>query len=440
MPAANSARRVRHRLRAASCALVLTGAMVFIAPVTRAQNAATSKSLDPRVATEQYLASVPPEARARSDAYFEGGYWLPLWNFLLGSGVLLALLHTGWSRRMREAAGRLTRYRPLQVAAYWIMFFAATTVIAFPLTVYADFVREHQYGLSTQTFGAWFGDQLKGFALALVVGAFALMGLYRVLRGAPRTWWVWGAAFVILLQVAGNVLYPVFIAPIFNTYTRLDDPGLREPILRIARANGLNATDVWQMDASRQTTRISANVSGVLGTERITLNDNLLKRCSPACVEAVMAHEIGHYVMNHVFDLLLAFGVLVTFGFALAGWAFERLRLRYQTRWGVTGIADPAGLPLLLLIVSTFMFVLTPVRNTIVRSNEYEADVFGLNAARQPDGFAEAALKLGEYRKLDPLPWEERIFYDHPGGRTRIYTAMRWKAEMNAAASPQGER
>jgi len=93
-----------------------------------------------------------------------------------------------------------------------------------------------------------------------------------------------------------------------------------------------------------------------------------------------------------------------------------------------------------VLILSTFMFVLTPVRNTIIRSNEYEADVFGLNAARQPDGFAEAALKLGEYRKLDPSPWEEWIFYDHPGGRTRIYTAMRWKAETSAATSPQGER
>src|SRR2546425_6544979 len=153
MPAATSARRVRHRLRAARCALVLTGAMVLIAPFARAQNPAPSSSLDPRVATERYLASVPAEARARSDAYFEGGYWLQLWNFLFGSGVLLALLHTGWSRRMREAAGRLTRYRPLQVAAYWIMFFAVTTVIALPLTVYADFVREHQYGLSTQAFG-----------------------------------------------------------------------------------------------------------------------------------------------------------------------------------------------------------------------------------------------------------------------------------------------
>jgi STE24 endopeptidase len=422
-----------------SRALLLAGA-VLIAPSAFAQPPRTSPAADPQIATQQYLASVPAQARERSDAYFEGGYWLQLWNFLFGSGVLLALLHTGWSRRMREAAARLTRYRPLQVAAYWMMFFAVTTVIAFPLTVYADFVREHQYGLSTQTFVAWSGDQLKGFGLGLLVGAFALTGLYGVLRAAPRTWWVWGAVFVILLQVVGNIVYPVFIAPIFNTYTRLEDPALREPILRMARANGLQATEVWQVDASRQSTRISANVSGVLGTERITLNDNLLKRCSPACVEAVMAHEIGHYVMNHIFDLLFALAVLVALGFAVAGWAFERLRVRYETRWGVTGIDDPAGLPLLVLILTSFLFVLTPVRNTIIRVNEAEADVFGLNAARQPDGFAEAALKVGEYRKLDPSPWEERLFYDHPSGRTRIYTAMRWKSEADAAPTTNGDR
>jgi STE24 endopeptidase len=125
--------------------------------------------------------------------------------------------------------------------------------------------------------------------------------------------------------------------------------------------------------------------------------------------------------------------VLITIGFAVAARAFERLRLRYERRWGVTGIADSAGLPLLVLIVSTFMFLMTPLINTIVRSTEHEADLFGVNAARQPDGFAEAALKTADYRKLDPSAWEERLFYDHPGGRTRIYTAMRWKAETEAS-------
>jgi STE24 endopeptidase len=193
---------------------------------------------------------------------------------------------------------------------------------------------------------------------------------------------------------------------------------------------------VWQVDASRQTTRISANVSGMFGTERITLNDNLLNRCSQACIESVMGHEMGHYVLNHGYELVLAFGVVTLVSFAIAQRVFERSRRRYESRWGIRDIADPAGLPLLLLILTVYGFVTLPVANTIIRTNEFEADIFGLNASRQPEGFAEAALKLGEYRKLDPSPWEERLMFDHPSGRTRIFTAMAWKAEQPPARRP----
>jgi STE24 endopeptidase len=393
-------------------------------------------ALDARAATEHYLASVPADVRARSDAYFEGGYWIRLWSVLLTVGILWLLLHSGASRRMRDAAARTIRYPSLQAALYWLMFFAVISLVTFPFAIYTDFFREHQYGLATQTFTGWLGDQGKAFALVLVLGAVAIMGLYRVLRTFTRSWWLVGALFIILLQVIGATIFPVFIAPVFNTYTRLEDPAIRDPILRMAHANGIAANEVWKVDASRQTTRISANVSGMLGTERITLNDNLLKRCSVACVEAVMGHEMGHYVLNHGYEMLLEFGVLTLVSFAVAQFVFERLRRRYETRWGIRDVADPTGLPLLMMILTLFGFLTFPIVNTIIRTNEFEADVFGLNAARQPDGFAEASLKLGEYRKLDPGAWEERIFYDHPSGRTRIFTAMTWKAEQAPDRTP----
>jgi len=203
---------------------------------------------------------------------------------------------------------------------------------------------------------------------------------------------------------------------------------VRDDILRLAHANGIRAEEVYQVDASRQTTRVSANVSGMFGTERITLNDNLLKRASPAAIQAVMGHEMGHYVLNHANKMLLAFGVLIAIGFGIVAWTFDRLARRHRVRWRVEGIADPAGLPLIALLFSVYLYLLTPVINSIIRTNEYEADVFGLNAARQPDGFAEAALLLSDYRKMSPGPLEELIFFDHPSGHTRIFTAMRWKA------------
>jgi STE24 endopeptidase len=380
-------------------------------------------------ATDAYMARLSPEKRARSDAYFEGGYWLTLWSFLYGLGVAWLLLGSRLSARMRDLAGRITRFQWLQPFFYALQYILATTVLSFPLAVYTDFLREHQYGMATQTFPAWMGDELKGLGLALLFGSVVLTILYAVLRAAPRTWWLWGAVVSILLGTIGIALGPVFIEPVFNKYTELRDPALRGPILSLARANGIPAEHVYVVDASRQTNRVSANVAGAFGTTRIALNDNLLRRVSPGGIKAVMGHEMGHYVLNHVGKSLFYFGVMLVAGFAFLRWGFDRAVARWGERWGIRGVADPAGLPLLAALLSLFLFVLTPLNNTFIRTSEAEADIFGLNAAREPDGMAEVALILSEYRKLAPGPVEEWIFFDHPSGRNRILMAMRWKAE-----------
>ncbi|MEW6367318.1 MAG: M48 family metallopeptidase [Acidobacteriota bacterium] len=393
---------------------------------------------DPVAATNAYLATVPPDKRARSDAYFEGGYWLQLWDFLLGAGVALILLAGRFSARMRDLAERLTRRKPLQTLAYWIQYLLVITIVLFPMTVYEGFFREHKYGLATQNFGSWMGDQLKGILVGLVLGGIIVAVLYGVVRKLQRTWWLWGAVVSIVFLALVQLIAPIYISPLFNKYTRLTDPAVRDPILRLAHSNGIEADDVYVMDASRQTTRISANVSGFLGTERITLNDNLLNRCSLGEVETVMAHEIGHAVLHHVYGGLFFFSVILAIGFAYLRWAFDWVVKRKGTAWGIRGIGDVAGLPLVVLLFSIFFFVLTPIINTYVRTIEAEADLFALNAARQPDAEALVDLKLGEYRKLDPGPIEEFLFFDHPSGRSRIFMAMRWKAFNKAAAAQAG--
>ncbi|MFL6196609.1 MAG: M48 family metallopeptidase [Thermoanaerobaculia bacterium] len=388
-----------------------------------------AEHFDAEAATEAYLNRLSPEQRARSDAYFEGGYWLILWNFLYGLGVAWLLLGTRLSARMRDLAERITRFRPLQTWLYVIQYLVASALLGFPLALYTDYFREHQYGMATQAFPAWLVDQLKGLGVGLVLGGLVLTALYGVLRRAPRTWWIWGAVVALVFLVIGVALAPVFIEPIFNKYTELTDARLRDPILSLARANGIPAEHVYVVDASRQTNRVSANVAGLFGTTRIALNDNLLRRVSRPGVEAVMGHEMGHYVLNHVEEMILFFGVVLVAGFAFLRWGFDRASARWGERWGIRGIADPAGLPLVAALLSIYFFVLTPIDNTFIRTNEAEADIFGLNAARQPDGFAEVSLILGEYRKLAPGPVEEWIFFDHPSGRNRIRMAMSWKAE-----------
>jgi STE24 endopeptidase len=422
--------------------LLLVTSIVYASADTPAlripPGAEASPAFDAARATDAYLASVPPDKKARSDAYFEGGYWLQLWNVLYSVVALWALLAFGWSAAMRDFAGRLTKRRPLQTALYWIQFVLYMSIVTCPLTVYSDFYREHEYGLATQTFWPWMADQLKGLGLVLGLGGLALIVLYDVLRRVGRSWWLWATGLVVAFSIFGAVITPVFIAPVFNTYTRLTDPRIRDPILSMARANGIGVDAVYVVDQSRQTTRISANVSGLFGTTRVSLNDNLLQRASLEEIEAVLGHEMGHYVLNHILKDLIETSLVIAVGFALIARGFERLRQR-RPRWGIAAVGDVAGLPLIVLLLSVYQFVATPIRNTIIRTTEYEADIFGLNASRQPDGFASAALKLGEYRKLAPGAIEELIFFDHPSGRTRIFSAMRWKAEHPARQpSPAG--
>jgi STE24 endopeptidase len=386
-------------------------------------------------ATRAYLATFKPDQKARSDAYFEGGYWLQWWDLLYGAAVSVLLLATGFSARMRDWAERITRRRGLGTWLYWAQFAVVSFVLGLPWAVYEGFVRERQYGLMNQSFGAWFVDEGKGLAIGIVLGGLAVMALMGIVRRLPRAWPYVGAGAAVVFVMIAALIGPVFLAPLFNKYSLLEDAAIRDPILRIARQNGIPASRVYQVDASRQSNRVSANVSGFLGTERITLNDNLLRRCSPEAIMAVMGHEMGHYVLNHAYKMTAFLAILFVAYFGALRWLLDWSLRRWGERWRIRGTGDTAVLPLALLILSLLGFIATPIQNTLTRTQEYEADIFGLNTSRQPDGFAEAALLLGEYRKMEPGPVEEFIFFDHPSGRTRIYAAMRWKAENQCVSS-----
>ena len=271
----------------------------------------------------------------------------------------------------------------------------------------------------------------------MVLGAILIVPLFGLVRRLGQNWWVWGAGLMIVFAAFVSLIAPVYISPLFNQYKKLEDPKIKDPILSLARANGIPATDVYEFDASRQSDRVSANVSGFAGTLRISLNDNLLKRCTLPEIETTMGHEMGHYVLNHEYKGLVMIGVVIVIGFSFLNWGVRVALARWGEAWGVRGITDVAVLPLAVIVFSLYFFVTTPIGNTITRTMEFEADMYGLNAARQPDGEANVDMLLGEYRKLDPSPIEEFIFYDHPSGRTRITAAMRWKAENLETASPE---
>ena len=434
---------------AAAAAAPAASSAFRIDPVDAAWYAALPK--DPEAATRAWLARVPAESKARSDAYYEGDYWLLLWNFLLGLVIAGLLLGTRPSTALRDALQKRLRWRLFSDAAYGAVYAAAGWVLSLPLTIYQGYFREHAYGMATQNFGAWFGEQLINLALAMVMTALAVAVLYAVLRRAGARWWWWGSLTTLVLLVLLFVVSPVYIDPLFNDYQPVPDGPVKSQVLALAKANGVPVDNVYVFDASRQTTKVSANVSGFLGTAAVRLNDNLLRRSTLPEIRAVMGHEIGHYTLNHGFKFLVEMSLVVLGSFAFAAWAMRRLLARFGARWrldSLGGVGDVATLPLLLAVFSVCSFVLTPVINTMVRTQEIEADYFGINASREPLGMSEVMLKLVEYRKADPGSLEELVFFDHPSAYHRILQAMRWREQMgesgavplmSAASEPAGK-
>ena len=391
---------------------------------------------DAERATEAYLAVLSDEQRAKSDAYFEGGYWLQLWELLLSIGIALLLLFAGLSRRMRELAQRITNKPFLITMIYVALYLGVMHVLEWPFNVYTRFFREHQYALSNQTFGAWLGEELLQLALSLAFVPIVVALMYLAIRKAGARWWVWASAIVVVVAIFAGVVSPILIAPLFNDYTPLPPGRVRDEVLSLARANRIPANDVYVVDQSRQTSRVSANVQGMFGTTRISLNDNLLERTSLPEIRAVMAHEMGHYVLNHGVRLMVYLTLVFTLAFLIVHMTLDALLRRWGARWGVTDRTDPAGLPAAMLILVVFLNLASPLLFTIIRQAEAEADAFAVNSSREAHGFATAALRLSTYRKLKPEPLEEVLFYDHPSGYDRVHRAMSWFAENGASAAP----
>ena len=387
---------------------------------------ATQAVTDPVAATEIWMSSISPEEASRSNAYFEGGYWLILWNFLIGLLIAVLLLSGRRSARFKGMLAAKTPnwlVTPLYVAGYILV----TSALMLPMTVYQRFWRETQYGLMNQNFSEWFGEQMLSLGISLLMATLALWALYVLIRKLGPAWRWWGAGAAIGFIALMMMVAPVYISPLFNDYTPMEEGQLRTEILAMAEANGVPAENVYVFNISKQSNRVTANVSGFLGTTRISLSDTLLQRASPEGIKAVMGHEIGHYALGHIYEMLVQFGLVIFLGFAFTHWGYHWAQKRWGEKWGIGTIGDIAGLPLFLAVLSVFFFVITPVTNTVIRSNEIEADIFGLNAAAEPDGFASVAMMLAEYRKIHPTPLEEFLFFDHPSGYNRVLMAMKWK-------------
>ena len=359
-------------------------------------------------------------SRIRDVLYFVVTAW--------SMAVMAFLLITRVSLKMRDAAARLTTKAFPMAMIYIAILSVVVAVIDFPLTYYSGFVVPHQFDLTDQTFGAWMADQLKEFAVGLIisaiVGALALMVIRRFKR-----WWLplWlGSIPLILLMV---VIQPVILDPLFNKFDPLKNAQLRLKLLDLASRAGIEGGRVYQVDKSKQTKTLNAYVNGIGPTKRIVMWDTLLAEMTEDEVLAVMGHEMAHYVLNHMWKGLAFSIALSFFGFYLAQQIYDRGLRRWGDRWGIAAPGDPASLPWLVLILFVGAFLISPVAAAFSRYLEHEADVFSLELTHLNEPMAGAFVKLAENAKRDPSPHPFIEFwrYSHPPIAKRIPFALSYK-------------
>ncbi|WAC59158.1 M48 family metallopeptidase [Brevundimonas sp. SL130] len=391
---------------------------------------------DPAAATTQWLATLSPQETARAVAYTQGSHWLILWGFLVSALVAWIIVRTDLLVMIRSRMERRRR-RPLAVSFVVALIYSVMSwVLTLPWSIYESWWREKQYGLTSQALGGWLGEAAIGAAISVVVTSLLLVAIYALIRRARRFWWAWASGVTAAFIVVGLIVSPLVIEPIFNTYTPAPNGPVRDAVVALAEETGTPSDKIFIYDGSKQSDRYTANVSGLFGSARVAMSDTMFKKGADlAEVRGVVGHEMGHYARSHVLWMV---AILVGLT-ALAFWLTDRLyplgrRLLGADRVGE--IADPAGLPVLALILAFLGVLATPVFATMTRTIEEDADHFSLVHANEPDGLSKALVKTAEYRAPSPSAVEEFLFYDHPSVENRVRRAMEWKKAHPQTGKP----
>jgi STE24 endopeptidase len=411
--------------------LSLAAALVSLHSISSSPAWAASPSKDnvpPEIA-----AHFTPEDVARGYAYTGGRYWLAAAGIALRLAVLLLLVLTPASAALRNLAVRLSPSRPaVAVAIYLALLIVGYAILTLPLGYYGGFIREHAFGLSTQTPAAWLLDRAKGLVLtlALVVPLGSLLVL--LWRRYPGRWVVPAWALCAIVTILLVALAPIVIDPLFNTVRPVQDPGLRQRILALAEKAGVPVQQVYEIDASRRTRKGNAYFTGLGKTKRVVLYDTLIQGSSPDEVDLVVAHEMGHW--KHA-DIWKGIG-LSLIGLGISLWCGARV-LEWAARRGgfyLGGPADVAGVPLFLLVFFVLNLVSLPLQNAISRSFERAADRTSLELTGNAPAFirSEVQLARSNLADLNPPPALVWLFYTHPPVAERIRMAEEFAKKTQA--------
>ncbi len=378
---------------------------------------------------EQQTHVAVPEPTPLAIRYYRSG------NIVWGIGTALSLLipaillFTGFSARLRTAAFRLGRRWYWSLAIYAGLFTVTTALLSLPFAYYQGYVRQHAYGLSNQTLEKWTGDWLKGVGLGAVGLALVLWIPYLLLRRSPKRWWLYAGLSTLPVATFLLVISPVWIDPLFNKFGPLENKALEQRILALAERAGIPGSRVYQVNKSVDTKAVNAYVTGMGGTKRIVLWDTLLDQLNPDQVAFVVAHEMGHFVLRHVLTLIAVATILAVISFYVIHRVAGRLIGRYAPRFRFDALADPASLPLLILLGTAVSLVATPLVLAFNRYQEREADRFALELTRDNRAAATSFVRLQEKNLAVPRPGWLYLMWrgSHPPLAERVDLANRYR-------------
>ena len=382
-------------------------------------------AFDPAVETARYIDGLGPEALQKAADYTIATHWMLLGGLIVTAIVTWIFVRTGLLERL--SAKLQNRGWALRTFLVCTAFVLLSALISLPWGIYEEWGFEKSYGRTSQPLTDFMTQNAIGTALSTVIGGLFFLGVYALIRRTGKKWWLWSGGLAAFAAAGTILLSPVLIEPIFNDYKPVPEGPVRTALLTMADEAGIPHDRVLMFDGSRQSNNFTANVSGVFGSARIAISDVALKQASLDEVKAVTGHEIGHYVLGHVWRSVFIIVFIAMLGFFLADRLFNRVAALFGSK---AKVEDPEGLPILLLIVSVLGIFAQPVLNGVIRTGESEADAYSLRTVNLPDALAGALVKTAEYRYPRPSALQEAIFYSHPSVEKRVRRAMDWKSEQ----------
>jgi len=347
---------------------------------------------------------VVPEASALAMQYYRSGNILWTLGQCLALGIPLLFFIQRFSAKLSAWCSHQGKKWFFAISLYLTIFTCLYHLLMLPFDFYVEYIRQHAYQLSNQPLTQWFKDDVKSFFITLVgVLAFAWI-FYLFLKKSPKRWWIYGSLVNIAITFFSLLIEPIWIDPLFNQFTPMQDKRLEKEILQLASRAGIEGGRVFEVNKSQETNMLNAYVTGFGKTGRIVLWDTTINRLSKEELLFVMGHEMGHYVLHHLWWYMLYFSISSFVIFYLLYLLSHFLLRRYPKFWGFKHLYNIASLPLLIFLLSLLTLLSLPFFNLMSRHLEHEADRFGLELTRNNQAAGEAFIVLQEENLANPRP------------------------------------